>query len=62
MTTKNSISKDLDEFCHFLDIDQATLRRLVQVGVERLLKEPQVDPRINAYLHSDPENKKEIST
>ena len=62
MTQKNSISTDLDEFLEYLDIDQLTLRKLVHVGVERLLKEPQIDNRINAFLHSDPENKKEIST
>jgi len=54
MTPKTRISTDLDEILEYLDIDQLTLRKLVHVGVERLLKEPQIDPPIYAFLHNDP--------
>ena len=61
MTKKSSITKDLGEILEYLGIDRTTARELVQNGIKRLL-EPQIDNRINAFLHSDPENKKEIST
>ena len=57
MTTKNSITKDLDELLEYLDIDQLTLRKLVHAGVERLLG-PQIDNRIEPYLRSSPQNNK----
>ena len=53
MTPKTRISKDLDDFLEYLDIDRPTLRRAVQEGIKRLL-EPEIDNQINAYLHSDP--------
>jgi hypothetical protein len=54
MTKKTRIETDLDEILSYLDIDRPTAQRLVQAGVKRLLLEPEIDPRINAYLHNDP--------
>ena len=47
----------LDEICHFLDIDQATLRKAVQAGIQKLL-EPRIDTKIEPYLRSSPQNNK----
>ena len=49
----SEISKDLDEFLKYLDIDQATLREAVHIAIKRL-KESHIDNRIEAYLHGDP--------
>ena len=60
MTQKNTISTDLDEILSYLDIDRPTLRRAVQAGIKRLLG-PQIDNRIDAYLHTDQPKKETIA-
>lgn len=49
----SGISTNLDEILSYLDVDQVTLQRALQEGIKRLL-EPQVDPKIDAWLRTDP--------